>query len=782
MFDTEGTVTVSTDHTSESSWESAVDPAGHQSLVMPTFDEAVASGPHLDPEQDQGSEPAVNQEQEQDPSDANEPLAGGPSLRESLRSSGIDAIEFRVIRSGTPVRRLRLTGSRYTFGSAEGCSIRLNDHGLRPMHAVLIREASRIVIRAYSMPIDVNGTSVTEAELHAGDELRLGAYRFELLDDEEAAAHRSQHTSETARTWRSHVTRPVFNPFDKPSSEGERGGVSSSEDLLWKERLRREIEQWRERQIDCDRREDRCNAREAKLRDRETELWSRAENLYRRESRLQSQESATFELYDELTKHQQELNQVRNAANQRQESFHQREIAFRNQEIEYRRQLDEATSQLAMSQEQAVTATQAVERMREQFDRLNQQIEELSSQHGQIERRESEQRSEQENLIQELEKSRDEAVQGQTESEARRREAEDRLEQLEAQLALLQDDLGSDLVAQQEKLLESERAAKQLREQVQELQQSLSQATEESTRLRADYEEAFASVVQLESMVAQTSQSSDKERETWEAEADDLRSAMERLSEELNKANRDLSELRDANAQLTARLDDMQRQRDEARADADARPTPESFQTLQEELTVTSDQLSQAQADYEQTLQELDEVQRHGQREQEKAAVALAEAMALAEANRVTHHSTLETEAVDSQPETDLVEENLAEPLPPASPSQEFIIEADESGESQSDHDSPWNLDSPETSQVVDEDDSVWGHVESNGPELAGPELAEGEFAESELAEPELAEQNCRGRLGSLRFIMRDARRRIARQHADQRSRQRIRIRIGRSN
>ncbi len=46
--------------------------------------------------------------------------------------SDADAIEFRVIRVGAPVRRLRLTGNRYTFGSAEGCSIRLSDSALRP--------------------------------------------------------------------------------------------------------------------------------------------------------------------------------------------------------------------------------------------------------------------------------------------------------------------------------------------------------------------------------------------------------------------------------------------------------------------------------------------------------------------------------------------------------------------------------------------------------------------------------------------------------------------------
>ncbi len=68
-----------------------------------------------------------------------------------------DAIEFRVSRAGESRRRLRLTGNRYTFGNADGCTIRLNDPALRPLHAVLIREGSRVLIRTYSVPVEVNG-------------------------------------------------------------------------------------------------------------------------------------------------------------------------------------------------------------------------------------------------------------------------------------------------------------------------------------------------------------------------------------------------------------------------------------------------------------------------------------------------------------------------------------------------------------------------------------------------------------------------------------------------
>jgi pSer/pThr/pTyr-binding forkhead associated (FHA) protein len=75
---------------------------------------------------------------------------------------------------------MRLAGHRYTFGSAEGCSIQLSDPDLSPMHAVLMRTGNRTIVRAYSVPVMVNQRSVTEAELQLGDVLQLGVYQFEL--------------------------------------------------------------------------------------------------------------------------------------------------------------------------------------------------------------------------------------------------------------------------------------------------------------------------------------------------------------------------------------------------------------------------------------------------------------------------------------------------------------------------------------------------------------------------------------------------------------------------
>ena len=657
LFDTEGTVTVSTDHTNGSSLDASPDTAGSADFSIPVF----ATG------KDEPSRVAAVDDIS-DSASAERTTA----TQFATTSTDHDAIEFRVIRPGAPVRRLRLTGNRYTFGSAEGCSIRLADHALRPMHAVLIRDASRILVRAYSVPIQINGTRTTEATLQVGDVLRLGSYQFELLSTsgKPSTAPLNPRFSTAPRSVIDpppRFTNP--GPSDSPSpSAGEaspnaptssaaasrfgksRSGreLPSPEDVIWRERLRREIDQWRDRQTECDRRENRCDEREADLRSRESELWSRAENLYRRESRLQSQEAAAFQLYDEYTQRQEELIRLREETQTRQHAFQQREAEFLNQEFEYRQRLEDATRQLEQSKQQAETATEAVSRMRQQFESLNQQIEELSDQQKEIETREQRQRDEHERLRLDLETARDQAIDAQAESEARRAEAEHRVEEMAAQIESLKSGQGSDLQEQQARLAESEQVAEQLRAQVSDLQESVAKASEESAQLRRDYEEACESVRQLESLVAQHNEQDNQNRESWAAEADELRAAVDQVSVELARANNELGELREANGALSARLDEMTSERDEARQDAESRPTNDAFDSLRGELEAANDQLAGMKRDYEETLAKLEESRREAE-EAQRREEARQEARALSPETATAGGAAIEA----SSPETE---------------------------------------------------------------------------------------------------------------------------------
>lgn len=135
----------------------------------------------------------------------------GPGVR------GLGSIEFRVLRSGTPARRMRLNSTRCTLGNGEGCTVRLHDPSLRPMHAVILRDAHRVLLRAYTVPIEVNGHLTGESFLHVGDTFTLGSYHFELIEGsgfDTAIAHTSEPSTHVTVPSGHHSSTEVAGPTD----------------------------------------------------------------------------------------------------------------------------------------------------------------------------------------------------------------------------------------------------------------------------------------------------------------------------------------------------------------------------------------------------------------------------------------------------------------------------------------------------------------------------------------------------------------------------------------
>ncbi|MEM9587439.1 MAG: FHA domain-containing protein, partial [Planctomycetota bacterium] len=501
-----------------------------------------------------------------------------------------DAVEFRVMRSGSPVRRLRLSGHRYTFGSGEGCSIRLSDPALRPMHAVLIRDLHRILVRAYSVPLEINGQRLAEATLELGDVMRMGAYRFELIGvsiaDDDAHAGFQRAIADQQLPPAHAFAQPKGIQSDLPTAFGEAGSVldqtapgPGDEESLWRQRLRNEVEQWRARQADCDRRHARCDQREASLRNRESELWSQAEKLRQREKQLKSQESAALQIQAEYADKQHELELIREESRDQQRDFERREAEFKQSEAEYQQRVDEASAQLHQSQQQAASATEAVQRMREQFTSLNEQLEALTSQQTTIERREQERTTEFQKTCDDLEHARDqaiaqrdvanherdEAIDRHARSEAARHEIEDQIDELSQLLQQAEQNLS----AERERYVASELDAETLRKQVIELQENVQEAGEEASRLREGYERACEQVRDLERMAADSQNRSESDRSSWLVEADQLRSSVETMSIQLVAANGELTQLRQSNEELIEKLAEAQEQRDEAQQQRD---------------------------------------------------------------------------------------------------------------------------------------------------------------------------------------------------------------------
>lgn len=654
------------------------------------------------------------------------------------------AIEFRVVRGTAPVRRLRLTGSRYTFGSADGCSIRLNDPSLRPMHAVLIRETGRIYVRAYSVPVVVNNKPVKDAALAIGDRLELGEYCFELISVDHSTDFKSPEPksvlTDPMPTHFSSSPAAKSNPFEQAtttpdSSSRLKNEIRDSDESIWRQRLRREIEQWRARQVECDERENRCDEREAHLRGRESELWSRAENLYRREAQVQSQESAVHQMHEEYALRQHELYELRDQTQDQKRLLDQREREMIQQEAEYRRKLEEATAQLLQSQAQAEAATEAVSQMRSQFESLNQQIEDLSGQQESLKEHESAQREQNQQLRDQLESQRDRAIDAQARSEAHRRAAETRVEEMTAELeAIKRQQLSSGELAN--KLATSDLIADDLRKKVQDLQSELDQATAEASRFRSDYEDTLESVRQLERLVARSRDKGDEDRSQWEAETDSLRSDIERLSADLESAGQELSKLRQQHEDLHIKLDFVEQERNEAIAEAKSRPSHDEVHNLQQDLYTANEALANLQREFDESASHNSEnpaTEITGS----AAAAGIASALALAETSNADS-ATDDQPEINDQPATDAV-------VPSEDPAT-FKVEADTRSEPEPDRTDQAEVEPGSADSIADpveesSTESSLSYLISNSPVETSPVVSSVDADASAPTDPP-ADQN----------------------------------------
>ncbi|MCD0460502.1 hypothetical protein [Roseiconus lacunae] len=391
-------------------------------------------------------------------------------------------IEFRVVRPGSPVRRLRLTGNRYTFGSGDGCSIRLEDESLRPMHAVMLRDAHRVLMRAYSIPLELNGDRVTESDLRVGDVIRMGDYRFELLDAPIPADD-----------------RPRIRPRLTQASSTHRPPANDSSAM--RERLAELSQQWHTRHAECEIRETRCDNRESALHGRETELWKRASDLQRRESKLVAQEAAVREIQQtyeaaqdelkslrqreqaaglELAAKEAELEQLQDKLVERQQELERRQAEWQKREEQYAERAAEAQQQLEQSQSQAKSASDAIGRMRTEFATLNEQLTELRERHSSLQQRERDEQEEHERLRAELESARDQAIRARDEAIEARAISEAARAAKETELDRAAETLASTRRELEDLREESQAAQKTLEDKLQSIGDELTQARDDA--------------------------------------------------------------------------------------------------------------------------------------------------------------------------------------------------------------------------------------------------------------------------------------------------------------
>ncbi len=493
-------------------------------------------------------------------------------------------IEFRVRRQGQPTRRLRLPGARYTLGSGSASSIQLEDASLRPLHAVLIRDEERILVRAYSVPFQINSHRVSEGLLRAGDRLRLGEYELELLDGNSKSA---TQTFEAATLT-------------------DCGGADASGSF------HEEAKQWRALKLDTQRREAWCESREQELNEQQAALKERMDTLQKREAELQLQESAAAEVHGEFHAHYQELLQRRDELRRQhdelasgrerlrlqqerldgRDQLHRQQIdklireqeQFKKMEVLSQQKLAESEAQHRKSRQQADAATSAVAQMREKFALLSEQLLQLSEHQASLRQLDAKRNAEHRHQTDELELERDEALAQRDYIAAQRDQlATQRDEVMTQRDAVIahRDDLiiqRNDLTAERDDIVierdeiaaccrELELIQDQLRADIEELQCEIATTRLHAESLDQECQAAHDTITSLEDTVREQNDRYDIDRQAWSDEIGSLCKNIDDLSVELETAQSQLSKIREDNELLAEQLTGVTDQRDQACAE-----------------------------------------------------------------------------------------------------------------------------------------------------------------------------------------------------------------------
>ncbi|GAB6164604.1 hypothetical protein JCM19992_06040 [Thermostilla marina] len=88
---------------------------------------------------------------------------------------------FRIVGSSRDGQLLRVRSPRITIGSGANCTLRLRARGVRPLHCLVLRGTRHTIMRAWHPDTRLNGRSVRDAVLTAGDRLTLGPVELEFV-------------------------------------------------------------------------------------------------------------------------------------------------------------------------------------------------------------------------------------------------------------------------------------------------------------------------------------------------------------------------------------------------------------------------------------------------------------------------------------------------------------------------------------------------------------------------------------------------------------------------
>jgi len=122
------------------------------------------------------------------------PTTSTSKSQSSLLGAAPDDLFLRVRGGSREEPIIRLTSSKCTVGAADGCTLRLQSPGVKPVHCLILRGKTGTVVRRMSTDTRLNGRVFSDSPLYPGDRLGIGPLEFEILASpaERAATNQCQ--------------------------------------------------------------------------------------------------------------------------------------------------------------------------------------------------------------------------------------------------------------------------------------------------------------------------------------------------------------------------------------------------------------------------------------------------------------------------------------------------------------------------------------------------------------------------------------------------------------
>jgi hypothetical protein len=521
---------------------------------------------------------------------------------------------------------MRLNSTRCTLGNGEGCTVRLHDSSLRPMHAVILRDAHRVLLRAYTVPIEVNGHLTGESFLHVGDTFTLGSYHFELLEGsgiDSSIAHTRQPSTRALGTSSVHSSpdddlpvvshgatamasatvrrrpRLSFQGGDLYISEAMQALIASAAPSLPSQSLERDT-------IDAVHVMDLpvATARQAsddeieQLR-RDLEVWHRREQDWKEQQARTNDELALA--VSRFHQSQERANQASDAVSELRERIDQltRELdalvvdsrEYRTREAKLLAEVDsayQARERAILERDEAIGRVNAAQRSREEAERKSEEAKHLR-----------------EIALGEIEivvRDRDRALSALDDAENARKGEAEKTTQVAKSLTLANEQLQSlthELATATNQLAICKRDLADSYTKVDQLQVELRRLESECAETRKHAESAAADRQLVESLRAKLDKlesSRNVDRLSWECEATQLQQTVQQLSLELAAVNSQLTKAESDNESLRSQNDSLQSQQNVLQSQRD---------TIQSEQAALRSQQESLQSEYEATQAEL---------------------------------------------------------------------------------------------------------------------------------------------------------------------------------